>query len=112
MSQVVGPVVSVLMRAGFRVSHRKIVLMGPRDRKLLNNLVLGKVVTVQKQYRSRVRAGIHNLEGGKVMVYEVGAYVESLKGSINYLGLFDPERAGKLRLQLRDASAKVGYSSQ
>jgi len=46
------------------------------------------------------------------MVYEVGAYVESLKGSINYLGLFDPERAGKLRLQLRDASAKVGYSSQ
>jgi hypothetical protein len=46
------------------------------------------------------------------MLYEVGAYVESLKGSINYLELFDPERASKLRLQLRDASAKAGYSSR
>jgi hypothetical protein len=86
--------------------------MGPSDRKLLNNLVLGKVVAVQKQYRSRVRAGIHNLACGRVMACEVGAYVESLKGSINYLGLFDPKRATKLRLQLRDASSKAGYSTR
>lgn len=110
-SQVVGPVISVLQKAGFRVSHRKIVLMGPADRKLLNKLVLSKLVTVQKQYKARIRAGIHNLVCGKVRAGEVGAYVESLRGSINYIGLFDPNKANKLRLQLIDASAKAGYES-
>ncbi len=93
------------------MSHRKIVLMGPADRKLLNKLVLGELVTVQKQYKARIRAGIHNLLCGKVSPAEVGAYVESLKGSINYLGLFDPGKADKLRLQLVDALAKVARES-
>ena len=33
----------------------------PGDRKVLNKLLLGKFVTVQKQYIARIRAGIHNL---------------------------------------------------
>jgi RNA-directed DNA polymerase len=106
VSQVVGPVIAVLANSGFRVSHRKIVLMGPTDRKLLNKLVLGKLVTVQKQYKARIRAGIHNLVCGKVGADGAEAYVESLKGSINYLGLFDPNKANKLRLRLLDACAK------
>jgi RNA-directed DNA polymerase len=110
-SQVVGPVIAVLVSAGFRVSHRKIALMGPTDRKLLNKLVLGEFVTVQKQYKARIRAGIHNLVCGKVAPAEVGAYVESLKGSINYLGLFDPGRADKLRLHVVDALVKATRES-
>jgi hypothetical protein len=110
-SKVVGPVISVLVGAGFRVSHRKIALMGPTDRKLLNKLVLGELVTVQKQYKARIRAGIHNLVCGKVAAAEVGAYIESLKGSINYLGLFDPGKADKLRLQLVDAIVKAARES-
>src|SRR5689334_12859687 len=58
-SQVIGLVVATLINAGFTVSHRKIKRMGPGNRKVLNNLVLGKFVTVQKQYRARIRAGIH-----------------------------------------------------
>ena len=65
-SHVIGLVVATLMKAGFRVAHRKIKRMGPGDRKLLNNLVLGKFVTVQRQYKGRIRAGIHNLKCGKV----------------------------------------------
>ena len=33
----------------------------PGDREVLNKLLLGKFVTVQKQYIARIRAGIHNL---------------------------------------------------
>jgi RNA-directed DNA polymerase len=103
--QIIGPVIATLRKAGFSVAHRKIKRMGPRDRKILNNLVLGKLVTVQKQYRSRVRAGIHNLKCGKVAVDDVDAYVESLKGSVSYLRLFDTTRATKLEQQLKDVCA-------
>jgi hypothetical protein len=85
--------------------------MGPTDRRLLNKLVLGEFVTVQKQYKARVRAGIHNLVCGRVAPAEVGAYIESLKGSINYLGLFDPSKADKLRLQLTAALVKAVLES-
>lgn len=101
--KIIGPVVETLMKAGFRVAHRKIELMGPRDRKVLNKLVLGKFVTVQKQYKGRIRAGIHNLKCGKVAADEIGAYVEGLNGNIGYLRLFDPKKAAQLQQQLKDA---------
>jgi RNA-directed DNA polymerase len=107
-SQVIGLVVTTLMRAGFRVSHRKIKRMGPGDRKLLNNLVLGKLVTVQKQYRARIRAGIHNLECGKVATGEIGAYVEGLKGNIGHVRLFDLKKATNLERHLKDVCAALG----
>lgn len=99
--QIVGPVIAVLMKAGFSVSHQKLRVMGPGDRKILNNLVLGRFVTVQKQYVSRIRAGIHNLTGGKVAAIDVDDYAQSLEGSINYLRLFDTRKADRLQEQLR-----------
>ncbi|HEX4603773.1 MAG TPA: hypothetical protein VH724_07250, partial [Candidatus Angelobacter sp.] len=108
-AQVIGPVVATLIRAGFRVSHRKIKRMGGRDRKILNKLVLGKFVTVQKQYRSRIRAGIHNFRCGKVPVADAGAYFEALKGNIGYLRLFDPRKAASLEQRLQDTCDELGY---
>jgi RNA-directed DNA polymerase len=105
VSSVIGPVIATLMKAGFRVSHRKIKRMGPRDRKVLNNLVLGKFTTVSKQYRARIRAGIHNLKCGRVSAPEIGAYVEGLRGNISYLQLFDPKKAAGMRLELERACA-------
>lgn len=77
--------------------------MGPRDRKILNNLVLGKSVNVQKQYKSQIRAGIHNLKYGRVPPREAGAYAEGLRGRIGYLRLFDPRRASAYDLELNSA---------
>jgi RNA-directed DNA polymerase len=108
-AQVIGPVVATLIKAGFRVSHRKIKRMGGRDRKILNKLVLGKFVTVQKQYRGRIRAGIHNFKCGKVTGADAGAYVEGLNGNISYLRLFDPRKAAALERRLRDICAESGY---
>lgn len=108
-AHVIGDVVATLIKAGFRVSHRKIKQMNSRDRKVLNGLVLGKFITVQKQYRARIRAGIHNFKSGKVMAADAGAYVEGLKGNISYLRLFDPRRAATLELHLRDICIELGY---
>lgn len=98
--RIVGPVIAVLAKGGFSLSHQKLRVMGPGDRKILNKLVLGRFVTVQKQYISRIRAGIHNLKCGRVAAIDVDDYVQSLEGSVNYLRLFDTTKAGKLQEQV------------
>jgi RNA-directed DNA polymerase len=106
-SKIIGPVVQTLAEAGFRVSHQKIKRMGPGDRKVLNNLVLGKFITVRKQYRARIRAGIHNLKCGRVPVHDAEAYVVGLRGNIGYLRLFDSKKAVGLELQLESACREL-----
>jgi RNA-directed DNA polymerase len=101
--QIVGPVIGILMKAGFKVSHGKIKIMGPGTRKVLNKLVLGRSVTVQKEYVSRIRAGIHNLNFGKVAAADTNDYLSSLEGTINYLRLFDPKKADVFLAQLETA---------
>jgi hypothetical protein len=93
-------IIKALKREGFSVSHRKIKIMGPGDRKVLNNLVLGRFITVRAEYVASIRAGIHNLKCGRVPLTEVNAYFLGLEGSIGYLRLFDPTKAGKLSEQL------------
>ncbi len=110
VSGVVGPAIATLAKAGFRVSHRKISRMGPMDRKVLNNLVLGKSVTVRKEYRARIRAGVHNLKCGRVPTHEIDAYVEGLRGSIGYVRLFEPRKATALQLSLEQASRELRIS--
>ena len=110
-TQVIGPVIAVLRKAGFSVSHQKIEVMGRGDRKTLNNLVLGGFIKVQKQYRSSIRAGIHNLKFGRVRASEIGAYVESLRGSINYLRLFEPKKATHLSEELLKVVEETGRRS-
>jgi len=111
VSAIIGPVIKALMVSGFRVSHRKVRHMGPGDRKVLNNLLLGKFVTVQKQYRARIRAGIHNLRCGRVSAHDIGAYIVGLTGCINYLRLFDPRRAAELQLGLEHACRELGQNN-
>jgi hypothetical protein len=107
---IVGPVIALLMRAGFRVSHQKVRVMGPGKRKILNNLVLGRFVAVQRQYRSRIRAGIHNLKCRKIAAFELDDYIERLEGNISYLRLFDAGDADKFREQLKIAHLLLATS--
>jgi hypothetical protein len=79
--------------------------MGAGDRKTLNKLVLSKFVSVERAYISRIRAGIHNLRVGRVPNAEVPVYVRGLEGSINYVHLMQPQKAAKLRCQLKEAQA-------
>lgn len=98
--EIIQKVVDALMQAGFRLSHQKIKVMGAGDRKTLNKLVLSRLVSVEKAFLSRIRAGIHNLRVGKVPQNEVVSYVRSLEGSINYVALIQPLKAKQFRCQL------------
>lgn len=98
--RILGRIITILTKAGFRVSHQKIRVMGPRNRKILNNLVLGRFVTVRHEYIRQIRAGIYNLGHGRVSDSEVIARIESLRGSINFLRLFDIRKANVLLYQL------------
>jgi len=105
---VVPSVINILRESGFSVAHRKIKVMGPGNKKTINGLTLGRFIRADKGYSQRIRAGIHNLEIGKVSEAEVASYVASLEGQISYVGLFDTRKATRLREDLAHAkSARV-----
>jgi RNA-directed DNA polymerase len=98
---VVAPVIAALKNAGFRVSHSKIKVMGPGERKVLNNLVLGRFITVQKEYIGRIRAGLYHLKRDHVPKEDRTGYIEGLLGSISYLKLFDAKKASNFVREVR-----------
>src|SRR6266852_5597418 len=95
-------VIKVLLESGFKVRHRKIKVMRPGSKKTINNLVLGRLITVENRYLKRIRAGINNLKIGRVPEPGVVKYVMSLEGQINYVRLFDPKAAARLQADLED----------
>ena len=80
--------------------------MRPGEKKTINGLVLGRLITVENRYLKRIRAGIHNLQIGRVPQSDIGKYVMSLQGQINYVRLFDPTKAARLRSNLDEISKR------
>jgi len=105
--EMLGSIIAALTKAGFRVSHEKIRLMGPRDRKVLNSLILGRFITIKPEYTKGIRAGIYNLGHGRVKDSEVFGRAQSLRGSINFLRLFDTAKADRLLAQLSAAGERL-----
>jgi hypothetical protein len=78
--------------------------MGPKDSKTLTGTRFGNTtVRVPAPYRSQVRAGIHNLEVGKVESQELGIYAEQLLGRLLYINQVCPQDARPLRIKLSKA---------
>ena len=100
--QLIGDVIKILGQAGFTVSHRKIKIMGPGSRKTLNKLVLSRVPAVDRKYVAQIRSAIHKLRTHAVQPSAREAYLRGLSGRINYLRLFDPERAARIERDLND----------
>jgi RNA-directed DNA polymerase len=101
-------VIKLLLESGFKVRHSKISVMRPGEKKAINGLVLGKLITVENRYLKRIRAGIHNLQIARVPQSDIGKYVMSLEGQINYVRLFDPTKAARLRSNLDEISKRPG----
>jgi hypothetical protein len=95
-------VVKVLLESGFKVRHSKIRVMRPGDKKTINKLVLGRLITVENKYLKRIRAGINNLKIGRVPEPGIVKYVMSLEGQISYVRLFDPKVAARLQADLKE----------
>ena len=88
--------VQALMSAGFAVPHRKMKIMGPGSRKVLNGVLLGKFPSVLPERISRIRSGIHKLSSGEVPPNEIEKYIQSLNGKVNHVMSIVPHKGQRL----------------
>ena len=89
--------IEVLRRAGLAVSHKKLKVMGPSSRKILNGIVVGRKLNVKSEYRNGIRSGIHKLRIGAVNRATFDLYVKSVNGSIDHAYRFNKRLAERLR---------------
>lgn len=105
--EVVLVVVSSLRHAGFSISHKKLHVMGPGTRKVLNGVLMCRFPNVLLERITRLRSGIHKLRTKQVALNEIENYVRRLQGGIHYVGSIAPRKAAKLRKELKEVITTV-----
>ena len=100
---IIVPLIESLRSHGFRISRRKMEIVGPGKQKILNGVLLGRHLAVPSGRRSRIRAGIHRLRMGHVHSSNEEQYIASLKGSIAQIKSIDPNLAVGLERDLQSA---------
>jgi hypothetical protein len=98
--------VEALGAAGFAVSHSKLKVCGPGERKMLTGRMLGRFVSVHPERLARIRSGIHKLETGEVAPGERDGYIRGLEGQIAYIVSVIPHKGIGLQAALETARAK------
>jgi hypothetical protein len=78
-------------------------IMGPRERKILCGVLLGRLLGVPQEKISGIRSGIHKLRSGGVSEPDLDHYVRSLKGRIAQVRSIAPKKASKLSVHLETA---------
>ena len=96
---VIETAVAVLQRAGLGISHRKLKVMRPGSRKILNGIIIGKELNVPLKYRRDLRAGIHRLRRGHVNRCYLDKYTRSMLGRIAYVLHFNPKWGERLHAE-------------
>ena len=94
---VIQTAVSVLQQNGFAVSHRKLKIMRPGSRKILNGIIVGWKLNVPRKYRRDIRSGIHKVRMGLINRITFEGYVKSMNGKIDHLSRFNAKLAERLR---------------
>jgi hypothetical protein len=103
---VIPTAVEALRVAGFAVSHNKLKICGPGERKMLTGRMLARFISVHPERLARIRSGIHKLETGEVAPEERASYIRSLEGQIAYIAGMVPNKGIRLRVALETARAK------
>jgi len=103
---VIQTAVESLRAAGFAVSHSKLKVCGPGERKMLTGRMLGRFISVHPDRLARIRSGIHKLETGEVASGERDGYIRSLEGQIAYIASIIPHKGIRLQVALETAQAK------
>jgi RNA-directed DNA polymerase len=98
--------VEALGAAGFAVSHSKLKVCGPGERKMLTGRMLGRFISVHPDRLACIRSGIHKLEAGEVAPEERARYVRSLEGQIAYIASVISHKGIRLQVALETAQAK------
>jgi hypothetical protein len=102
---VISVAVHALTAARFAVSHRKLRVMGPATRKVLNGVMLSRFPSVVPEYLKRIRSGIHKLQTGQVPPNDSDKYLRSLLGAINHISLIERRKGALLRNRLETIMA-------
>jgi RNA-directed DNA polymerase len=106
---VIQTAVESLRAAGFSVSHNKLKICGPGDRKMLTGRMLGRFVSVNPDRLASIRSGIHKLTTGDVDPAELVSYIPSLEAKIAHISSIVPHKGLRLRVALEKARAnRVG----
>lgn len=104
---VIQTAVGALRAGGFRVSHRKLRVMGTGGRMILNGVLLGRFPGVVRERIGQLRSGIHKLRSGAVPVYDLERFCKSLEGAIRHISSIVPRRAERLRAEYEEARASL-----
>lgn len=99
--EVLGVAAESLRKAGFRLPHRKIKIMGPRVQKKVTGAVLGAKLNVPKDKKSKARAALHRLSLAQPSSEEWETAERSAMGLIAHVASIDKKLAGTLRRQFQ-----------
>jgi RNA-directed DNA polymerase len=99
-------VVQTLKSVGFSVSRKKVKIMGPGTRKVLNGVLVGRLPNVLPERIKQLRSGIHKLREGEVPQYLREAYVKQLRSSIVQVGSINSLRSGRLLAEFEQVILK------
>ena len=94
-------VLEALRAGGFSVSHKKLRIMGPGDRKVLCGVLMGKFPNVVRERISNLRSGIHKLRAGRVPWATREEYLRALDGGIQQVATINARRGKALAEQLK-----------
>ena len=89
---IINSVVGILKRAGFRVPHAKMRIMGPRKRHQITGIVANRKLAVPLEKRANIRAAIHILTS----LRNPGREVTSIIGRIGFVRQINPRSAETL----------------
>ena len=96
---VIETAIAVLQHAGLAVSHKKLKVMRPGSRKVLNGIVMGKELNVPFKYRKDLRAGIYRLRRGQVNRRVLDKYTRSMLGRIAYVLQVNPKLGERMHAE-------------
>lgn len=108
--RLIGTVIQVLRRAGFRVRHRKVKVMRSHRPKKLTGLVLGSSITVPRERLRWIRSGIHKLRTNSIGPHESDHLLRRLDGEISYVAMVSPTKGNRLREQFIFAETRMQSS--
>ena len=101
--EIIPVVISVLQKNGFKISRKKLRVMGGGSRKVLNGVVLGKFPSVRRERESQIRSGIHKHVSGAVAEEDICRYLKSLNAKIMNIETINAMRGAKLRKAFSEA---------
>lgn len=105
---IVPHVIEVLNQSGFAVKHKKINVMGAKSKKVLNNILLSKVPSLERSRLDQLRSGIHKIKTGQVVQGELDLHLKRLKGQIGFVKFINPRKGTALERQLQAVLASKG----